>query len=470
MNPGVPQGMPTASRNMSTRLLLAAFAGAALVNLAGCDSGDLTGLDASEGTDALAATVNLGNFDADASDGTVDLIGGKNTKVGTVSWTDAGGGGVEVTYQTLAGYCITEWHLDGGNVNGPGTNKNQFSGIPLNNAGNPKNGNFAYSGGGACLTTVTQVIPAAQFTGAGDRIIAAHAKVISDPDGKCDYFYGIASDGNIYQISLGDLMTPGDETETLFYSTGLEVAAVAETWPNSLAYNGLTDRLYYSNAEAFGPPTGEGVPDPTSPLFFYNFATATGNTPAGDLSRRSASGTFIGGDLYYVPQNLTDNLRRVTFNADGTINTDALACPDFSDMAGETPMFFGDLAYDPANGLIYGSVRFQAMATGDPISTFFSVNPGTCAYTPINTETFLSQLTIDCDGNLIGFNTNTQEFYVVNRATGAQTVVGDSEYAINDLAPGKCECVGEFDETAWGAGPSFPGNNWSMFIRIGGGG
>ena len=454
---------------MNSRFTSVALIGAALIALvlAGCDSAELTGVTADgRGNDGPKGEGNISidsRFDADASDGVVDLVGGKNTKVGTVSWEEAGGG-VLVTYSTLPGYCITEWHLGAGTVDGEG----DLTGIAVNGGGNPQVGQFDFKGENVgCLTTVEQFVPDANFEGEGDRVLAAHAVVQDNPEG-CNFFYGIASDGNIYQISLGDLMTPGDETETLFFATGLEFDAVAETWPNSLAYDGVTDRLYYSNATAFGPPTGEGVPDPTSPLFFYDFATDTGNTHAGNLSRRSASGTFTDGDFWYVPQNLDDNLRRVSFNGDGTVDTDALACGDFTGAGGLTPLFFGDIAYDADDGLIYGSVRFQAAGTDDPISTFFSLDPTSCAYTPINPETVLSQLTIDCDGNLIGFNTRAGIYYYVDRATGAQTVIGTSDLAINDLAPGQCECPGDFNETAWGVGDRFRdrGGSWAMYIVI----
>lgn len=446
-------------------LLGAAFFG---LILTGCDSADLTGITADgrgndKNTGGISASDHLDGIDGEASDGSVDLVAGQNIVVGTVSWVKNDvDGSVEVTYQTNAPYCISEWHLDGGTVGSP------TFGIPTNNPGSPKIGNFQYGetyGDGNCQTTVVQTLEAADFEGDGARIIAAHAVVVDD-EGNCNYFYGIASDGNIYEIRLGDLMTAGDESETLFHSTGLDGNAVAETWPNSLALNDLTGRLYYSNALAFGDPTGEGVPDPTSPLYFYDEGAADGNAHAGDLSRRSASGTFAGGEFWYVPQNLDDNLRRVTFNGDGTIASDMLVCGDFTGDGSTTPMFYGDIAYDPDNGLIYGSVRFQSSGTGAPISTFFSLNPASCAYTPINTETFLSQLTIDCAGNLIGFNTSAGIYYLVDRETGAQTPIGNSELAINDLAPGECECE-DFDETAWGAGSLFrERGSWAMYITI----
>ena len=445
---------------MNSKLSPLALTGALVIGLAlsGCDASDLGG-SAPDGTFSDARTDVASNFDADASDGTVDLVAGQNTKVGTVSWEDADGG-VNVTYSTLAGYCISEWHLDAGTVN----NKGRLTGVPVNGGGNPKIGNFEFSGDSACLTTVEQFVPDASFEGNGSRVLAAHAVVINNAEG-CDYFYGIASNGDIYQISLGDLETAGDETETLFYSTGLNASAVAKTWPNSLAYDGVTDRLYYSNATAFGGPTGEGVPDPTAPLYFFDFASSTGNVHAGDLSRRAASATFAGGDLWYVPQNLDDNLRRVTFNADGTIATDALVCGDFTGDTGRTPMFFGDVVFNPADGLVYGSARID---DDNGPATFFSVDPSSCDYTEVGTGLFLSQLTFDCSGNLIGFDTSQKTYLLIDPTDGSQTVIGTSEYAINDLAPGQCVCTGDFNETAWGVGAQFRerGGSWAMYIVI----
>ena len=443
---------------MSPMLVLAS---ALLIGLAlsGCDASDLGGPNAPDDTFGNARTDVASNFDADADDGSVDLVAGQNTKVGTVSWQDVEGG-VEVTYTMLAGYCISEWHLDGGTVAG-----STLTGIPVNGGGNPQIGRFEFMDSDAgCLTTVEQFVPNSSFEGGGDRVLAAHAVVTNNADG-CDYFYGIAADGNIYQVSLGDLEAPGDETETLFYSTGLNSDAVAETWPNSLAYNATTDRLYYSNALAFGSPTGEGIPDPTAPLYFFDFGSSEGNVHAGDLSRRSASGTFAGGDLWYVPQNLDDNLRRVTFDGDGMIASDALVCEDFTGATGvRTRMFFGDVVFNPTDGLVYGSAR---IGDDNGPATFFSVDPATCAYTEVGTDLFLTQLTFDCSGNLIGFDTSQQTYLLIDPSDGSQTVIGTSEYAINDLAPGQCECSGDFNETAWGVGTRF-GNrgSWAMYIVI----
>lgn len=451
---------------MHSRYSIAALAATLFIGLAlsGCDSASPTGAPAVGPIEASAAEVDLSQFDSElGADNSVDLIGGKNTKVGTVTIVEAAGG-YSVTYNTLPGYCITEWHLDVGRVSGDGSSKSDFVGIPLAGKGNPKNGKFMYGGDGDCLTTIPVFVSAgAVEAGSGDIIFAAHAVVVDDPnasDEDCNFIYGIASDGNIYKISLGDVSAAGDESESLLFATGLESDAVAATWPNSLAFDAVSNRLYYSNAENFNRPV-EGSDD-SAPLYFFDFSTGR-QTHAGDLTRRSASGTFEGG-FWYVPQNLDDNLRLAAVDGAGQVVSDDIACEDFTGDLGNTPMFFGDIVFNPADGLIYGSARFQPR--GDGASTFFTVDPTSCAYTVRGTGLELSQLTLDCQGNLIGFNTDRKEYLLIDPVTGSQTVIGTSEYAINDLAPGRCDCesVGEFDETAWGAGPSFPGNNWSMYI------
>lgn len=472
---------------MNRRLSSAALTGAALIALVltGCDSAELTGVTADgRGNDnrnngGVTTAVESGD-----PTGSVDLVAGQNTVVGSVSWETNDDGTVDVTYQTLAGYCITEWHLDGGTGNG--------FGIPLNNGGNPKIGNFQYGEElpeGECESTIMQTLQPEDFEGEGDRILAAHA-VVEDDEGNCSFFYGIASDGHIYEIRLGDL-DPNTDTivETSILDTGLSQAdgtSILTTWPNSLAFNAADGILYFSDALALNDPTGPGIPDPNAPLYHYNFDGTFDTThPAGDnfsgyLSRRSASGTFIDGEFYYVPQNLRDpndegfegdNLRKVTFDGNGEIVSRDLVCAGFTGNEGNTPLFFGDIAYDSVNGLIYGSVRFQPGAEeGVPISTFFSINPETCEYIPINTETFLSQLTIDCDGNLIGYNTRDKLYYLIDRTTGEQENIGSSPnlLVINDLAPGQCDCPPDFDETAWGRGMPFQERgSWAMYINIG---
>ena len=453
---------------MNTRFPFTALACAATIalTLAGCDSSTLAGPDASGPTDAFAADVDLSQFDSELGDDmSVDLIGGKNTKVGTVT-IEPTTGGYTVTYATLPGYCISEWHLDVGRVSGDGSSARDFTGIPLTKKGSPKNGKFMYGDSGGCLTNIPVFVSeGAVEGGSGSIVFAAHAVVQDDPSftgEDCNFIYGIASDGNVYRINLGDVSTAGDESETLVFSTGLDQSAVAETWPNSLAFDAVNDRLYYSNATNFNAPDQGDA----APLYFYDFATGS-QTNAGDLTRRSASGTFEGG-FWYVPQNLDDNIRRATVDGSGQVVADAIVCEDFTGAAGRTPMFFGDIAFNPADGLIYGSARFQPRGSG--IATFFTVDPTTCAYNAISTGRELSQLALDCDGNLIGFDTSRMEYLLIDTADGSQTVIGTSEYAINDLAPGNCDCgepVGDFDETAWGAGPSFPGKNWAMYIPLG---
>ena len=434
-------------------LLCAALIG---LGLTGCDTADLTG---PHSLNSSAAIDIVTGDDVTTAATTVDLIAGQNTTVGTVEIVATAQGGEDgylVTYQTLAGYCISEWHLDAGYADG-----NSITGIPVNGGGNPKIGKFAYGANTGCLSTVEQFIPASEIEdGEGSLVFAAHA-VVTNNDEDCNYIYGIASDGNIYKIGLGDVATAGDETETLFFETGLNDTATRATWPNSLAFDEGNGRLYYSNATRLGAPTGEGVPDPSAPLYFYDFASMS-QVDAGLLSRRSASGTYADG-LWYVPQALDDNLRMVSFNEAGSVSNDMLVCEDFTGDPLDTPMFFGDLVYNPTDGLIYGSARIVDNLGS---ATFFTVDPGTCDYNVVGTGLFLTQLAFDCEGNLIGFDTSEKNYLLIDPATGAQTIIGTSEYAINDLAPGDCACVGDFNETAWGEGTSFPGRSWAMYIEF----
>lgn len=157
---------------------------------------------------------------------------------------------------------------------------------------------------------------------------------------------------------------------------------------NALAYDLKNQRLYYN------APTG-------NTLYFYDFNS---ESPAGVLasSNGSAGAAFGNGYYWYVPRNSND-LRRVSFNPDGTIAEDMLFLQEF---AGKN-LSFGDIAMDIRNNIIYGS----AARDGTPNSQnpadrlFFAINLLTGDYQRIDEadgSPHHLQLAFGADGKLYG--------------------------------------------------------------------
>lgn len=430
---------------MSTSLRSLGLALAALGFLfAGCDASGLLGPETEFAQLDAAATATI------APGGQVDLLAGQHTKVGTVT-VDAVSGGFVVTYRiTLPGACITEWHLHAATT---------AAGIPQN-PGGPIPGRFRFGGAtpAGCTTTVAQTVAFTDITGGytgGPVVFAAHAVVAIPVGGGDDAIYGIdRATGDIYRIRTGGPID--DAAVSFFFDTTIDPPS-NPNWPNGLALAAVDDRLYFTNNTQLNN-------DPANnPLYFVDLTTNTQHL-AGGLQRRSASAVGIDGVYYYVAQATDSDLRRVTFHPDGTVASEAVACPSFTGTAQR--MFFGDLAYDAASGLIYGSARVGAdMASA---STLFSLDPRTCAYHVITqgTSVPLVQLAFDCAGTLHAQDTATGVFYRVDPTTGSFTPNGQTTRRFNDLAIGSCRRETR-TETAWGAGTRLrPRGNWATVFTV----
>lgn len=443
--------------------LLTLCAGALLLVVTGCDTADTVGPDSAGDFDARPMYSGEGTCDAiDGYEYCVDLVASQTQKVGQVYY-DFDGSTFKIRYElTEPGLCLGEVHY--------GIYDTQNA-VPHNRGGNVAPGGLAYSDSPeGCVTVYEETHTVSGID--GDFFIAAHANVVGS-DGsegpECDYIFGIARDGHIYKIRLGDFGDLTDNTSQDIWDTGFSYPETSHSanWPNSLALDALNRRLYFSNVTAFNTPDMD--PDPDAALYFLDLGGVLSQHEAGLLSRRSADATTIGSDFYYVSQNITDNLRKVTFNADGTIATREIVCENFTGGDG-TPMFFGDLAYK--DGVIYGSARLE---TDDAESTrFFTIDPVTCDYDEYIVEEFLEQLAFDCEDRLIGHNTATGEFFHIDTTapTFTHTSLGEVPGGIrfNDLASGECRCEPvDFDETAWGWGEksfkeAFGGNQWGWIF------
>jgi fibro-slime domain-containing protein len=220
--------------------------------------------------------------------------------------------------------------------------------------------------------------------------------------------------------------------------------------PNGLAYNPENGYLYYTDYQLGTTP---------DTLYFWD-GTAQG--VAGQIAAGTvACGDIYNGKYYYIPSN-TDDLYEVTFNPDGTIDTDT-KLGDIS--AGEHRWTFdGDIAVK--DGVVYGWGRCQVGGHGFEFFTY-DLTGGAFNFTKPAYQQSL-QLAFGLDGILYGHRSGTGgPFYAVDTTDGGVTLVSepepDNEYT--DCASGQSlynfintPTLYCFDETAWAAEVN-PGDN-----------
>ncbi len=142
-----------------------------------------------------------------------------------------------------------------------------------------------------------------------------------------DKLLGIDGGGEIWSIDTDSCFAsslvdtdPGDD--------GLSLGSAG---PNSLAYDQDNRRIYFATLL-------DGCTD-SSDLYFYDVDADT-TFPAGTIGSCPADATFDDGFYYYIGQTSSD-LRRTSFNPDGTVDVDS-SVGDLS--ADDTVFAFGDIA------------------------------------------------------------------------------------------------------------------------------
>lgn len=433
----------TAFRSIVSVVLM----GALLFILSACESNDIVGPDtiASSSIDISASSA------VDGETGYVDLIAGQHTVVGKVK-VEKDNDTATITYQTHGFWCITEWHLHVGDKLSdiPTTNR------PGNRSGNPIPGHFEYSGTEDCATEVVQVVSIDGFS--SPIYVAAHAVVQSGAD-DADYIFAVTNaTAKIYRVDVIN------KTSSLFFDTGL--ANGSANWPNGLAFDEVTGRLYFVDE----------ISGNVNKLYFIDVNDPSEKVLAGTLDSRSAGAVMYEGKYFYIPHNVptNDDLRKVSFNPDGTIDSEDIAVGNFTGIEGGATYRFGDLA--AKDGTIY--LHGNRVSTGIEFST---INLATGDYTLVSSEKSPGelyeaklQLAFGDDGTLYGHQTFVEieeggtdgTFYTIDLETGFLTQHADNIDGLifNDMAPAPKP---EFEEeTAWGAGERFVDRgNWATYFK-----
>ena len=248
------------------------------------------------------------------------------------------------------------------------------------------------------------------------------------------YLYGVEYEGEnaIYEIYIDreeDKVTYSKLFETGYHDT------------NALAHDNDNNRLYYTAKDLYE-------------LYFYCLDSGEGNYFAGDLEdeldmdlpKKNIYGAAYGLGAYWFIFEKTDDLYRITFNEDGTIDEDDSGLYA-QNITGEIEhgFQFGDVALELRDGILYGSTHT------DP-ELFFTYNIRTGEYDePDGADAKKLQLGYGGDGVLYGHETRRNTWYEVNPESGVKTLFYTDTHGVqfSDLAcsyqsnwnPGDCEVV-----------------------------
>lgn len=193
----------------------------------------------------------------------------------------------------------------------------------------------------------------------------------------------------------------------------------SSTWSgNGLAHDIAGKRIYYTS---FGQNPEH--------LFVYDLTTGDTSDLAGLWGGgRVASGSFYDGCYYYFVQD-TDDLRKVSFNANGSISEDVSLGLDNPHV-----WTYGDIAIG-SDGTLYGSAE-----TSKGVKEFFKVDLQNSSTTVDYINSTMSekyQLAFS-EGELIGIATGSDSIYSLDTDDGNAeylATLADTSLLINDAAP-----------------------------------
>jgi hypothetical protein len=406
--------------------------------LTACDN-SLEGMRDS-GVETVATDIALFSHSIESGE-SVWLMAGQHYKAGLVR-TEIDNGNLIVTYSMLPGWCLYETHLH------VATSVSDIPQTPGRNS-NPIPGHFEYGDDALdCASEWSQTIPLAQFGGANTLYIAAHA-VVKGCVEDCDIIYGITHADDAGPSGLIFALNPATGAKTFIADVGPDPSGNAD-WPNALAFDHQTNRLYYALRN--------------NQVRYFDLNTLTDHA-SGSLAERSAGATFVNGALYYIPHNETDDLRRVTFA--GGSATDIVAHSNFTGDPG-VRFIFGDVVYK--DGYIYMSARRN---TDVNPADFASIRLSDGDYTLISREMALMQLAFNKDrtilyGHVTQQDPDTGNFFEIDWMTGTKVanLGAFAERQFNDLTEGMIDCR-DGEETAWGQGKRFTDRgNWGMYFKL----
>lgn len=404
--------------------------------------------------DPMAAYATIIPTDASS----VDLVAGQHTVVGTVEVNDVGGGQIEVVYTiTDDNYCITETHVGVADAIGD-------PGIPTNKPGSPQIGQFPYGEGDIdCADTwSTGPIDLPEDTnGDGQYYVAAHAvvemcEVVVVPGEGPGTLFGVLDgvtngDGDLYSVDP----TTGDAT--LIYPFAADPSPDVFS-PNALAFDGVRERLYFSNDLDGNDETG-----PTQIWYYPIDGSLTDPVLAGTVDQFPVyNASWYNGEYYFIP-NQGEDLYKATFSPDGnTVTGSSLVCADLLTYS-NARLAFGDIAIDGDTGVMHGWARL----IGPNEYWFFSVDVDDCSGktetnvttthgTSFNIQLALIGETLWGHQALSNQGDDAGQWYQVDRTTGALTNQFVTSPSFTDISAGPAptveERICEGDETAWGDG------------------
>lgn len=259
----------------------------------------------------------------------------------------------------------------------------------------------------------------AVFTAGVVSIEAGGSVILSqnfDPE-EAVYLYG-ATERTGDKSGLYEIDVKSGNTH-MFYEIDLSELAVSDTYsPNGLAFDNENRRLYFSL-----------INGSNSTLYFYDFKNKELVT-AGQVNAVVYGATFWNGYFWFIKNN-SDDLYKVTFNADGKVITSEKVADITEKLQNPKSFGFGDVVIDIRDGVLYGS----STETGN---AFFSYDIDNEVYSEIASSgnVINLQIAFGSDGVLYGHSTKTKKWYSINHANGNTEELRTGDLIFNDLASG----------------------------------
>lgn len=385
------------------------------------------------------------------------LFAGKDMPVGFVDISNTTTHLRVIYTVNVPGWLLTETHVEVGK---------SLSEFHLNKSGNPQVGRFDYSENhNPGVSTWTELIPMSDGPWVfNDHLTIATHAVVKKITKAIDPFVLLATENN--HPVIGDTLM--ESRVWKITTTGVTSLVDNDLTPvrssntdnfNGNAYDVVNNRFYFSDYGKFGGPYYMGP----SPLYFNDMI---GNTnPAGILTGGASGGTFFEGAYYYISER-SDDLWRVTFQADGIIDTQSIVSNIFNNN-GKT-LAFGDIDIRDEAGIdvVYGS----ATELPSGLVVFFRVNLDGSGYQVIKSGSLYgaggTQISFGSDGVLYGVNARTPfVLFSIDTLTGNTTYISTLPVALSDLASGPAIPADIVEsETAWGNGTRFTSSSWGMYF------
>jgi len=211
--------------------------------------------------------------------------------------------------------------------------------------------------------------------------------------------------GDIYEINTDD------GTITLLFDIPDEPEWKLNDSPNGNAFDEDSGRFYFTSFTDPGSPANSSS---GSNLYFVDLLSSSPTIVYAGLLEGQASNATFHEDAYWYISHGTNDIQKVTFHENGSVNLDTFMTTVKHDKPGY--LIFGDIAF-ANDGVLYltGAVKHQGTNYKQSISGVIDVTNGD--FIEIGSALYWGQIAFGDDGWLYG-NNGTGDVFRINTASG----------------------------------------------------